>query len=134
MIASAPWLWIGLTVVLALVVVCGAVVFIARRIRAASGPHILIGSKRIALRGTVRLDRSFWRSVTGKYIADVGEDYAELFQTRDGSWEVQLRAGEFMFVDGRRSRHNRLRPGAVVTVGRTEQMAFRFFSRQVKDE
>jgi hypothetical protein len=91
--------------------------------------YILIGNKKTPLRGALQLGRTYWRQLTGKSVDDIDEDHAKLFQSLDGLWEIQLSKGEFMFVDGRRSRHNRLRSGATVTLGRSHQAIFQFFTQ-----
>jgi hypothetical protein len=91
-----------------------------------SQPCIVIGNKKLPLRNSLRLNRALWGNANGRAIDDVDDDHAELFQATDGAWEVRLLSGDYMFVDGRRSRHNRLRSGAVVALGQSQRAAFQF--------
>ncbi len=117
--AEAAPLWIGgLAGLLGL--------FSRRRAPKPPAAHLLIGNKRFPLNEPIRLGRASWYRITGKSVADLAEDHAELFRAPDGMWEVRLLDGEHMFVDGRRSRHNRLRSGATISLGKSQQAVFQF--------
>jgi len=88
--------------------------------------QLVIGNKRFPLSEPLRLGRASWYRLTGKSVPDLAEDHAEIFRASDGAWEVRLVEGEHMFVDGRRSRHNRLRSGATVALGKSQQVVFQF--------
>ncbi len=90
------------------------------------GPHLIIGNRRIALHAPLRLGRASWQKLSGRTVSDLAEDHAELFRAADGAWEIRLLQGEHLFVDGRRARHNRLRSGAVISLGKSRQATFQF--------
>jgi hypothetical protein len=90
------------------------------------GPRLLIGKRWIALRAPLRLGRSSWQRLTGRAAPDLAEEHAELFRAADGAWEIRLLQGEYLFVDGRRARHHRLRSGAVISLGKSRQATFQF--------
>jgi hypothetical protein len=94
--------------------------------RKRSGPQLVIGNKRVALREPLRLGRSLWQRLTGRQAPDLAEEHAELFRAANGAWEIRLLQGEYLFVDGRRARHNRLRSGAVISLGKSRQATFQF--------
>jgi serine/threonine protein phosphatase PrpC len=117
---------LGLLTALALVgVLIGAVVWLTRSRRAPTGPGIAIGSARRALRGPRLIGRSDWRN-QAVLPPDVVDEHAALFQAAGGAWEVQLRHGRHMYVNGWRSRHNRLRSGDIIALGSSGQAAFQF--------
>jgi hypothetical protein len=90
------------------------------------GPHLVIGKRRILLREPLRLGRASWQRLAGRPAPDLAEEHAELFRAADGTWEIRLLQGEHLFVDGRRARHNRLRSGAVISLGKSRQATFQF--------
>jgi len=94
--------------------------------RKRSGPQLVIGNKRVTLREPLRLGRSLWQRLTGRQAPDLAEEHAELFRAANGAWEIRLLQGEYLFVDGRRARHNRLRSGAVISLGKSRQATFQF--------
>ncbi|BCX04084.1 MAG: hypothetical protein KatS3mg053_2022 [Candidatus Roseilinea sp.] len=100
--------------------------FSRRRSPRAPAAYLLIGGKRFPLNEPIRLGRTSWYRITGKSVADLAEDHAEIFRAPDGMWEARLLEGEHMFVDGRRSRHNRLRSGATISLGKSQQVVFQF--------
>lgn len=100
--------------------------FSRRRTPKAPSAYLLIGGKRFPLNEPIRLGRTSWYRITGRSVADLVEDHAEIFRASDGMWEVRLLEGEHMFVDGRRSRHNRLRSGATISLGKSQQAVFQF--------
>ncbi|MCS6846816.1 MAG: hypothetical protein RMN52_03775 [Anaerolineae bacterium] len=100
--------------------------FSRRRSPKAPSAYLLIGNKRFPLNEPIRLGRTSWYRITGKSVADLAEDHAEIFRAPDGMWEARLLEGEHMFVDGRRSRHNRLRSGATIALGKSQQAVFQF--------
>lgn len=121
------WLIFGGIAVVAIIALL-ALLLLLSRLRATKQPSacLVIGDKRYPLREPVQLGREHWKRVTGKWVSDVVDHHAELFPTSDGAWELRLAKGEYMFVDGRRSRHNRLRSGAVIALGKTRQVAMQF--------
>lgn len=100
--------------------------FSRRRAPRAPSAYLLIGGKRFPLNEPIRLGRTSWYRITGRSVADLAEDHAEIFRASDGMWEARLLEGEHMFVDGRRSRHNRLRSGATISLGKSQQVVFQF--------
>lgn len=100
--------------------------FACRRAPRAPSAYLLIGSKRFPLSEPIRLGRTSWYRITGKSVADLAENHAEIFRAANGMWEARLLEGEHMFVDGRRSRHNRLRSGATISLGKSQQVVFQF--------
>ncbi len=94
--------------------------------RRAPSAYLVIGGKRFPLSEPIRLGRASWYRITGKSVADLAENHAEIFRAANGMWEVRLLEGEHMFVDGRRSRHNRLRSGATISLGKSQQVVFQF--------
>jgi len=88
--------------------------------------QLVIGNKRFPLSEPLRLGRTSWYRLTGKSVPDLVEDHVEFLRAPDGMWEVRLMKGEYMFVDGRRSRHNRLRSGATIALGKSQQVVFQF--------
>lgn len=94
--------------------------------RRAPSAYLLIGGKRFPLNEPIRLGRASWYRITGKSVADLAENHAEIFRAANGMWEARLLEGEHMFVDGRRSRHNRLRSGATISLGKSQQVVFQF--------
>ncbi|PJF48615.1 MAG: FHA domain-containing protein [Chloroflexi bacterium] len=100
--------------------------FSRRRAPRTPSAYLVIGGKRFPLTEPIRLGRTSWYRITGKSVADLAEEHAEIFRAPDGMWEARLLAGEHMFVDGRRSRHNRLRSGATISLGKSQQVVFQF--------
>lgn len=100
--------------------------FSRRRTPKAPSAYLLIGGKRFPLNEPIHLGRTSWYRITGKSVADLAEEHAEIFRAPDGMWEARLLKGEHMFVDGRRSRHNRLRSGATISLGKSQQVVFQF--------
>lgn len=121
------WLIFGGIAVAAIV----ALLLLLSRLRATKQPtaYLVVGDKRYPLREPIQLGREHWKRMTGKWVSDVVDDHAELCPTSDGVWELRLVKGEYMFVDGRRSRHNRLRSGAILALGKTRQVAMQFVSQ-----
>ncbi|MCS7088195.1 MAG: FHA domain-containing protein [Thermoflexales bacterium] len=93
------------------------------------GPRIIIGRRVVPLRDTLRLGRDDWADLPEDALKEVEYEHVELRRAEDGHWEVRLYKGEYMFVNGRRSRHNRLQSGAIVTLGQSERARFQFFDR-----
>jgi hypothetical protein len=100
--------------------------FSRRRSPKPPAAQLVIGNKRFPLSEPLRLGRASWHRLTGKSVPDLVEDHAEILRAPDGTWEVRLVKGEHMFVDGRRSRHNRLHSGATVALGKSQQVVFQF--------
>ncbi|MCS7055307.1 MAG: hypothetical protein NZM18_03925 [Thermoflexales bacterium] len=101
--------------------------FSRRRTPKPPAAYLVIGSKRLPLTEPIRLGRTSWYRITGKSVDDLVEDHAEIVRTPDGmGWEARLIKGEHMFVDGRRSRHNRLRSGVTISLGKSQQAVFQF--------
>lgn len=100
--------------------------FSRRRAPKLATAYLVIGRKRFPLNESIRLGRASWYRLTGQSVADLAEEHAEIFRASNGMWEVRLLDGEHMFVDGRRSRHNRLRSGATISLGKSQQVVFQF--------
>lgn len=115
--------------IVALALVIGVGVALVARRRRASSAHIVIGQRKIPLRDSLRIGREFWSDLPEDVLKEIELEHVELIRAADGGWEVRLYRGEYMFVDGRRSRHNRLRSGAVVTLGQSERARFQFFEK-----
>lgn len=100
-----------------------------------SSAYIVVGNKKVPLTQPVQLGRSFWQRVANQTVKasegaeEMGESYAELFQAPDGAWEVRLADGAHLYVDGLRSRHNRLQRGVLVALGPSQQVTFQFFGQ-----
>lgn len=100
--------------------------FSRRRAPKPATAYLVVSGKRFPLNEPIRLGRASWYRLTGKSVADLAEEHAEIFRAPSGMWEARLLDGEHMFVDGRRSRHNRLRSGATISLGKSQQVVFQF--------
>ncbi|MCS6774362.1 MAG: hypothetical protein NZ693_09685 [Thermoflexales bacterium] len=121
---------IGLVALAAALLIVAVVVTVhlLRRRRAGSA-HIVVGQRKIPLRDSLRIGRELWPDLPEDALREIELEHVEITRAADGSWEVRLYRGEYMFVDGRRSRHNRLHSGAIVTLGQSERARFQFFEK-----
>jgi uncharacterized membrane protein len=87
----------------------GTVAFLRRRMPSPAAYLELGDGRRIPLSSQLAVGRKLFPDSD----PSVKEEHAEIYQ-QEGHWMIALKAGEAMWVDGRRSRKNRLRNGATV--------------------
>lgn len=121
---SAPAL-VVVIVALAAAVAAAAFVWRRRTPQMPPGPALLIGATREPLRAARGLGRADWRGVAG-LPEDLVDDHAAVVPAADGAWEAQLRRGRHMYVNGWRSRHNRLHAGDEIALGASGAAIVRF--------
>lgn len=127
MVISEIWL-IALLAAAGIAVAAVLIIWLRRRRR--RGPRIVIGKRIIPLRGPLRLGRNDWAGLPEDILQEIEIEHVEILRAEDGHWEVKLHKGEYMFVNGRRSRHNRLQSGSIVTLGPSERAQFQFFDAE----
>lgn len=106
--APSPLLFTVPLLLAAALIAIGVYVWIIPR------PHLIIGKRKVNLRGPLWLGRTFWNDVDDDTLAI---DHALLSRDPEHGWVITVQNNGHMHIDGLRSRKNRLRSGSRITLG-----------------